>query len=119
MNGVSFSDTVSKEVIFGKEKNTIGFSFIGFMYEFRYDATVYSAVSNFMASGCGEGYCNICPRGPTCLISCPGDSYLSEDGVCSPCKESCSSCIRGSDCNLCSDLLCSICPRWDICEECG
>ena len=72
-----------------------------------------------MASGCGEGYCTNCPRGPTCLISCPRDMYLSEDGTCGACQDQCSSCIRQSDCNLCSDVLCSICPKWDTCEECS
>ena len=85
VNGVSLSDSVSTEVIFGTEANILGMSFTGFLYEFRYDATVYSSVSNFMASGCGEGYCTNCPRGPTCLISCPRDMYLSEDGTCGAC----------------------------------
>jgi hypothetical protein len=71
-------------------------------------------------------YCENCPKEEqiVCLLSCEhGQFYNEETGTCGECLTECKDgCVRATDCNPCSDILCSDCriddKNQEICNTC-
>lgn len=107
----------------GAKRNSGSYSnyFTGFIYEFH----IYNDLINpstLITTTCTGG-CTVCPTLGTCMYNCPIDYYW--DGTkCTVCKISCLSlgCVRyDNSCNLCNDILCSVCTDFTssiVCTTC-
>ena len=112
----------------------------GFIYWFALDQTVLT-ISEIMQDVETDGElcssdiltCSVCPKVRSkCLWTVERDSYVDSLGNVGQCDEASSheeplctndvGCVRGEDCNLCNDRLCSVCINFDegaaICEQC-
>ena len=110
--------------LIGAEMNTnseIADHFHGFMWQFCIYTYAKHDFSDDITTDldCGSPYCTNCPFTPDkCLIDCEKNEYVDGD-TCAPCDPACEEgCVRGGDCNPCYDELCSVCPEWDVCEQC-
>ena len=55
----------------------------------------------------------------SCLPTCTITSYYDSTSLgCMSCKTGCDSCVNGSSCSLCPDILCANCPNYGVCTEC-
>ena len=86
-------------------------SFTGFIYQFLmyiYPQSVSTLTANMCSNSSQTG----------CLWNCDITHYLSGSS-CIACEESClNGCRRGTDCDLCQDLLCLYCSGYETCTEC-
>ena len=87
-------------------------SFTGFIYIFQmciYPETTASLSATMCTSSSQT----------SCLWNCDITHYLSGTS-CTACSNSCTGgCVRSTDCNLCSDLLCSVCSSFTaVCSTC-
>ena len=87
-------------------------SFEGFIWQFSIYSTVFD-VTTLSFSMCTQS------SQTSCLWNCGIHQYLSGP-FCAACEASCSNgCQRGTDCNLCADIECSICSGFTAtCTTC-
>ena len=87
-------------------------SFTGFLYQFLMYAYPQD-VSTLTATMCATS------SDTSCLWNCDIGYYLS-GSTCTTCSGTCTGgCVRGTDCNLCSDVICSSCTSFtSACTTC-
>ncbi|CAG9335154.1 unnamed protein product [Blepharisma stoltei] len=105
-----FRDLSTTSLMIGKSSSS---GFVGFINSFRLWNTPISDFSSSINSACGTG------QGYTCLWSCDLSHYYGGASytACNSCSKGC---VRASTCNICDDLLCSVCSGFGSskCTQC-
>ncbi|CAG9335153.1 unnamed protein product [Blepharisma stoltei] len=112
ISGRIYRDQASTNLQLGKSSSS---GFVGFIYYFQLwntRITGFSAIINGFTF-CGSGL------GASCLSTC-GISTYKNGASCSACNSCSTGCIRANTCNICDDLLCSICAGFGSgkCNNC-
>ena len=88
---------------------------------FMYSICVYNyAKSDFsdLINGPCTIECQVCPV-DKCLSHCEWNEWIEEDLTCAPCESDCDlGCVRGTNCGLCDDLECDVCPSFNSGVDC-
>ncbi|CAG9320645.1 unnamed protein product [Blepharisma stoltei] len=90
---------------------TLGTFFTGFLYTLKIWQNVVTSYSSEMTtSGCSG--CSVCLASTSCIVNCAYNEYW-DGSACQSCS-GCSSntCVKGTTCNLCYDILCYTCTDY-------
>ncbi|CAG9335141.1 unnamed protein product [Blepharisma stoltei] len=104
ISGNIFRDQASTSLQLGKSSSSTGF--VGFIYYFHLYNT---QITNFASLYSGFTFCG---SGTSCLWSCDISTYKNSGSylACSTCSKGC---VRANTCNVCNDVLCSVCTGFD------
>ena len=91
----------------------IGTSASGFIYNVKLTQFVVEDFSNeYNNEFCGQG------NQGSCFWECDLEEFQDSEGLCQQCNNCPHGCVRGTDCNICSEALCSYCNDYQECSAC-
>jgi hypothetical protein len=105
--------------------HVVGEGYTGFLYEFCTYTTATPVITLVTDSTCvADVECRSCPDNSTCLSTCAADEFIDPvTKACGSCMDTCpDGCVRGTDCRLCVEELCTDCTNWetvDAEEQCN
>ncbi|CAG9335200.1 unnamed protein product [Blepharisma stoltei] len=103
-----FRDLSLTNLMIGKSDSS---GFIGFINNFQLWNIPIIDFTTYINTMCGSGH--------SCAWSCNLSHYYN-GASCSACNSCSKGCVRASTCNICNDVLCSVCTGFDYgkCTQC-